>query len=205
MTFADNSDKALFIFGTIFAIICGFGMPSQVLLFSDNVDAFVKDDKDKIKESIINTVKLLCYLGFFVWVLTYLYFVFLSIASERIAMKTRVAYFKSLLYADIDWLENSHENSGKISGNQQNIMSMVEKRSTLELSQNMNQQCKTIQQALGEKIGQIYLSFAMSASGFAFAFLRGWLLSSIILCVFPILIVIIIVVNNHLKSGYSES
>jgi len=28
MTFADNSDKALFIFGTIFAIICGFGMPS---------------------------------------------------------------------------------------------------------------------------------------------------------------------------------
>ena len=109
MTFADNSDQALFIFGTIFAIICGFGMPSQALLFSDNVDAFIKDDKDKIKESIINTVKLLCYLGLFVWILTYLYFVFLSIASERIGMKTRVAYFKSLLFADIDWLENNQQ------------------------------------------------------------------------------------------------
>jgi len=27
MTFADKSDKALFIFGTIFAMLCGFGMP----------------------------------------------------------------------------------------------------------------------------------------------------------------------------------
>jgi hypothetical protein len=64
--------------------------------------------------------------------------VFLSIASERIAMKTRVAYFKSLLYADIDWLENSQQKSEKTSKNHQNLMSMVEKRSTLELSQNMN-------------------------------------------------------------------
>lgn len=107
MTFADNSDKALFIFGTIFAVISGFGMPSQVLLFSDIVDAFVKDDKDKIMELITNTVKLLCYLGIIVWVLTYLYFVFLSVASERISCKTRIAYFKSLLFADIEWLENN--------------------------------------------------------------------------------------------------
>ncbi len=118
MTFADKSDKALFIFGTIFAMLCGFGMPIQVLLFSDNVDAFVKDEKNKIKELIINTVKLLCYLGLFVWFLTYLYFVFLSIASERIAMKTRVAYFKSLLYADIDWLENSQQGQENNTDNQ---------------------------------------------------------------------------------------
>ena len=138
MTFADKSDKALFIFGTIFAMLCGFGMPIQVLLFSDNVDAFVKDEKNKIKELIINTVKLLCYLGLFVWFLTYLYFVFLSIASERIAMKTRVAYFKSLLYADIDWLENSQQGQENNTANQQNLVSMVEKRSTHELSLNMN-------------------------------------------------------------------
>jgi hypothetical protein len=57
--------------------------------------------------TIVNAVKLLCYLGIIVWILTYLYYVCLCIASEKIASKTRIAYFKSLLYADIEWLENN--------------------------------------------------------------------------------------------------
>ena len=94
----------------------------------------LKMTKIKSKNQLLTLSNYSATLAFFVWVLTYLYFVFLSIASERIAMKTRVAYFKSLLYADIDWLENSQQKSEKTSKNHQNLMSMVEKRSTLELS-----------------------------------------------------------------------
>jgi len=39
-------------------------------------------------------------------------------------------------------------------------------------------------------MGHIYLSFAMSASGFIFAFFRGWLLTLLILAAFPILILV---------------
>lgn len=69
----------------------------------------------------------------------------------------------------------------------------------------MNHQCLTIQQALGEKMGQVYLSFAMSASGIIFAFFRGWLLSFFILIALPVLILIIVVINNQIKSGYLEN
>jgi ABC-type multidrug transport system fused ATPase/permease subunit len=54
-------------------------------------------------------------------------------------------------------------------------------------------------------MGHIYLSFAMSLSGFVFAFFRGWLLTLIILAMFPILILITFIMTKKMKSGFEES
>ena len=72
-------------------------MPSQVLLYADIIDIFVDEEKDKVLQSVKNTVKLLCYIGIGVWIMSYLYFTLLGIFSERIAKKIRIAYFKSLI------------------------------------------------------------------------------------------------------------
>jgi len=83
--------------GYFFAILCGIGLPSQVLMYADIVDTFIEEEKEKVLQSVKDTVKLLCYVGLAVWVLSYLYFTLLALVSERIAFKTRVAYFRSLI------------------------------------------------------------------------------------------------------------
>lgn len=80
-------------------------MPSQVLMFADIVDTFVEQEQHKIMGSVKETVILLCYVGLVVWILSYLYFTILALASERIARKTRVAYFSSLINQEIEWYE----------------------------------------------------------------------------------------------------
>jgi len=45
----------------------------------------------------------------------------------------------------------------------------------------------------------------MSASGFIFAFFRGWLLTLIILGTFPILILITFIMTKQMKSGFAEN
>jgi hypothetical protein len=66
-------------------------------MFADIVDTFVEQQTNMIMQSVQETVILLCYVGLAVWLLSYLYFTILALASERIARKTRVAYFKSLI------------------------------------------------------------------------------------------------------------
>lgn len=139
-----------------------------------------------------DTVFLLCEVGVAVWILSYGYFTCLSIVSERIGKKISIAYFKSLINQDIQWLETQDADDEK------NLTPQ-------ELSSNMNRQCQTIQQSLGEKMGHIYLSFAMSASGFILAFFRGWLLTLIILGTFPLLLIVTYFMTKSMKSGFDEN
>jgi ABC-type multidrug transport system fused ATPase/permease subunit len=74
-------------------------------MFADIVDTFVEQETHRIMESVQETVILLCYVGLVVWVLSYLYFTILAFASERIARKTRVAYFESLINQEAKWYE----------------------------------------------------------------------------------------------------
>ena len=77
-------------------------------MFADIVDTFVENETSKILESVQETVILLCYVGLAVWMCSYLYFTILALASERIARKTRVAYFKSLINQEIEWYEKDN-------------------------------------------------------------------------------------------------
>ena len=94
LTFADRSDKILMAGGYITAIITGIGLPSFVFLFGNIVDTFGGDSiVDKIRPvSIQFTI-----IGVAIWVTTYLFFTMLTIVSERIGKKTKVAYLNAIL------------------------------------------------------------------------------------------------------------
>jgi hypothetical protein len=53
-----------------------------------------------------------------------------------------------------------------------------------------------IQRALGEKMGTIMLSFAMSIAGLFFAFFIGWWFSLILFFVFPVIFLFIIAMTK---------
>jgi len=76
---------------------------------------------------------------------------------------------------------------------------------TSELSQRLSNECLAIQRAVGEKLGTIILSFAMSFSGLFFSFFKGWFYSAILLCYFPIMLFGAIFIGVAFSRGFSEN
>lgn len=92
-TLSDKQDKTYFILGLISSALCGLGLPSFVFLFGDIADSFEGHmDPKEILASITRVSKLLAFIGLGVWLGSYLFFTFLTIASERVGLKTRTAY-----------------------------------------------------------------------------------------------------------------
>lgn len=84
-TLADSNDKMLFIGGMISSALCGAGLPSFVFLFGDIADSFEGGmTPDQILESITHVAKILSIIGSLILLGSYLFYVLLSAASERI-------------------------------------------------------------------------------------------------------------------------
>ncbi len=97
-TLADKGDRFYFIFGLISAAVCGLGLPSFVFLFGDIADSFEGGmNPDEILTRITRVSLILSIIGAGVWIGSYLFFAFLTIASERLGLKTRVAYLRAIL------------------------------------------------------------------------------------------------------------
>jgi len=108
----------------------------------------------------------------------------LVIMAERVGQKTRVAYLKAILSQDIAWFDSIN---------------------VTELSSRLSKECQAIQRALGEKMGTIQLSFAMTISGLFFAFFRGWWFSLILLFFFPVLFLTTHLIIVAMQSGFLQN
>jgi ATP-binding cassette subfamily B (MDR/TAP) protein 1 len=162
-------------------------MPAFTFLFGDIVVNFTSftDPSHSIVDAINPLCVRLLMIGGIMFVASYFYYVFLVILAERIAKKTRVAYLRSILGQEIGWFESSI-----------NIT---------ELSARLSKETQAIQNALGEKMGQLQLTFAMSFAGFFFAFFRGWWMSLILLFAFPVMFIMTGILMKAMKSGFTEN
>ena len=62
-----------------------------------------------------------------------------------------------------------------------------------------------ITKALGEKMANLLMSLAMSVSGIAFAFTRGWWMALILLFAFPTILIASLLMGESIKKGTSEN
>lgn len=168
-------------FGYFFAIITGIGIPSFTYLFGDVINDF--GGGGTLQDTINPLALKMTIIGGIMFVTSYLYFVFLVIMSERIGKKTRVAYLRAILRQEIAWFDSSIQ--------------------ITELSSRLSKECQAIQTALGEKMGQVQITFAMSFAGFFFAFFRGWWMSCILLFVFPVIFIMVGALMNAMKNGFT--
>jgi ATP-binding cassette subfamily B (MDR/TAP) protein 1 len=116
-TFADSSDRFYWITGVIASALCGTGLPSFVFLFGDITDTFEGGmDPAEILKAITRVSMILSIIGGVILLGSYLFYLFMTIASERIGAKTRVAYLRSILSQDIAWFDqiNTSELSQRI-------------------------------------------------------------------------------------------
>jgi ATP-binding cassette, subfamily B (MDR/TAP), member 1 len=85
---------------------------------------------------------------------------FWNIAGERLSIRCRKEFFKSLIRQEMGWFDTI---------------------STTEIVTNFNLDALTLQQAVGEKISTMIMITSMLLTGVGLSFYSGWILSLVLL------------------------
>ncbi|CAA0157464.1 unnamed protein product [Arabidopsis thaliana] len=166
--FADSSDVLLMICGSIGAIGNGMSLPVMTLLFGDLIDSFGKNQNNK---DIVDVVSKVClkfvYLGLGTLGAAFLQVACWMITGERQAARIRSTYLKTILRQDIGFFD-VETNTGEVVGR-------------------MSGDTVLIQDAMGEKVGKFIQLVSTFVGGFVLAFIKGWLLTLVMLTSIPLL------------------
>ncbi|KAH6789704.1 P-glycoprotein 12, partial [Perilla frutescens var. frutescens] len=159
---ADSRDKFLMAIGTIAAIGNGLSQPLNALIFGDLLDAFGKSQSNEIV-SLASKVSLkFVYLALGCAVAAFLQVSCWTITGERQSSRIRSLYLKAILRQDIAYFD--------------------QEVSTGEVIERMSGDIILIQDAIGEKVTSAFIG------GFVIAFVKGWLLTLVLLSAIPLMI-----------------
>ncbi|XP_074317748.1 ABC transporter B family member 11-like [Silene latifolia] len=168
-SFADSTDKALMIIGSIGAIGNGLTMPLMAVLLGNLVDVFGQNQNNKHIMLLVSEVSLkYIYLAIGAGVAAFLQVTCWMVTGERQAARIRNLYLKAILRQEIAFFDKQ-VNTG-------------------EVVARMSGDTIILQDAMGEKVGQFIQLISTFVSGFAIAFIRGWRLTAVMLSVLPVII-----------------
>ncbi|CAJ1949377.1 unnamed protein product [Sphenostylis stenocarpa] len=167
--FADGADIVLMVVGSFGGIGNGLGFPLMTLLFGEIIDTFGgNQNSPNIVEKVSQVSLKFVYLAVGSGIAAFLQVTCWMVTGERQAARIRGLYLKSILRQDIVFFDketNTGEVIGRISGD-----------------------TVLIQDAMGEKVGKFVQLIATFIGGFAIAFAKGWLLTVVMLCMLPLLV-----------------
>ncbi|EFH58359.1 P-glycoprotein 4, P-glycoprotein4 [Arabidopsis lyrata subsp. lyrata] len=167
--FADSFDFLLMTLGTLGSIGNGLGFPLMTLLFGDLIDAFGQNQTNTDVTAKVSKVALkFVWLGIGTFAAAFLQLSGWMISGERQAARIRSLYLKTILRQDIAFFDID-TNTGEVVGR-------------------MSSDTVLIQDAMGEKVGKAIQLLATFVGGFVIAFVRGWLLTLVMLTSIPLLV-----------------
>ncbi|GMI66694.1 P-glycoprotein 21, ATP-binding cassette B21 [Hibiscus trionum] len=184
--FADATDILLMIAGTVGAIGNGISMPLMTILFGELTDSFGENQNnnevvDAVSEVALNFV----YLGIGAAVAGFLQVTCWIVTGERQAARIRGLYLKTILRQDVAFFD-VETNTGEVVGR-------------------MSGDTVLIQDAMGEKVGKFLQMISSFIGGFVVAFIRGWLLTLVMLSSLPLLVIagaaVSLIVANTASQG----
>ncbi|KAL4323592.1 hypothetical protein GQ457_11G002000 [Hibiscus cannabinus] len=168
--FADSTDTLLMIIGTIGAVGNGACMPLMTILFGDLIDAFGENQTDARVVHVVSRVALrFVYLAVGALVAAFLQVACWMVTGERQAARIRGLYLKTILRQEVAFFD-VETNTGEVVGR-------------------MSGDTVLIQDAMGEKVGKFIQLIATFIGGFVIAFVRGWLLTLVMLSSIPPLVI----------------
>ncbi|XP_026435584.1 ABC transporter B family member 11-like isoform X2 [Papaver somniferum] len=185
--FADSKDTALMVIGVIAAFANGATMPIMSIIIGNLVNSFgntagTKDVVKQVSEVALEFVYLAVGAEVACWTVT----------GERQAARIRSLYFKSLLKQEIGFFDKE-TNTGEVVGR-------------------MSGDTVLIQNAMGEKVGNFIQLIGTFLGGFIIAFVKGWLLTLVMLSSIPLLVIsgaiMFVVIANMASRGqeaYSQA
>uniref|UniRef100_A0A803LET6 Uncharacterized protein n=1 Tax=Chenopodium quinoa TaxID=63459 RepID=A0A803LET6_CHEQI len=167
-SFADSIDKALMIIGSIGAVANGVCMPLMAIIVGELVDSFGENQNTKKIIHVISKVSLkFVYLAIAVAIAAFLQVACWMVTGERQATRLRKLYLKAILRQDIAFFDKE-TNTGEVIGR-------------------MSGDTVLIQDAMGEKVGKFLQMISTFIGGFIIAFIKGWLLTLVMLSSIPLL------------------
>ncbi|PPD73224.1 hypothetical protein GOBAR_DD29846 [Gossypium barbadense] len=178
--FADSTDILLMNVGTVGAVGNGLCMPLMTILFGDLVNAFGQNQSNNQVVHVVSKVSLkFVYLAVGAGVAAFLQikeawtcFSEVScwmVTGERQAARIRGLYLKTILRQDIAFFD-VETNTGEVVGR-------------------MSGDTVLIQDAMGEKVGKVLQLLSTFFGGFIIAFVKGWLLTLVMLSSIPLLVI----------------
>ncbi|KAK7259123.1 hypothetical protein RIF29_24721 [Crotalaria pallida] len=169
-SFADSTDIVLMIVGSIGAFGNGLGMPIMTLLLGQVINNFGSNQSSN--SNVVDDVSKIClkyvYLGIGTGVASFLQVACWMATGERQAARIRGLYLKTILRQDISFFDKDTQ-TGEVIGR-------------------MSGDTVLIQDAMGEKVGKFLQLMAAFIGGFVIAFVKGWLLTVVLLSMIPLLV-----------------
>lgn len=164
--FATSTDITLMIFGSICAAAMGVALPAFAILWGNMTNKFNSDENI---EDVAKTVMLqFIYIGLGALAAGWGMFACWMIAGERQGIACRKEYLKSLLRQEIGWFDTVNQS---------------------QLATNFSKDCFAFKGAVGEKNSTIIMTLSMFVAGFVIAFVYGWLMTLVVLCSIPFLVI----------------
>ncbi|XP_010271028.1 PREDICTED: ABC transporter B family member 21-like [Nelumbo nucifera] len=169
-SFADSKDVVLMTIGTIGALGNGVSMPLMTVLFGKLIDSFGENANTSHVVHAVSQVSLrFVYLAVYTGVASFLQVACWMVTGERQAARIRNLYLKTILGQDISFYDKE-TNTGEVVGR-------------------MSGDTILIQDAMGEKVAKFIQLTSAFIGGILVAFIKGWLLTLILLSSVPALVV----------------
>ncbi|RXH68337.1 hypothetical protein DVH24_030670 [Malus domestica] len=192
-SFADKTDIILMLVGTIGAIGNGLCMPLMTILFGDLVNAFGNNQNNSDVVSVVSKVSLkFVYLAIGAGVAATLQVSCWMVTGERQAARIRGLYLETILRQDVAFFD-LETNTGEVIGR-------------------MSGDTVLIQDAMGEKVGKFLQLLSTFIGGFIIAFIKGWLLTVVMLSSIPLLVaagatmsIVITKMASHGQTAYAKA
>ncbi|XP_071919093.1 ABC transporter B family member 11-like isoform X1 [Coffea arabica] len=190
---ADSVDVFLMVVGTVTAVASGICVPLLAVVLGETINSFGKTlDRKEIVHEVSKVSLKFVYLALSSGVTSFFQVACWTITGERQAARMRSSYLRSLLMQDIAFFDKE--------------------TSTGEIIERISRDTIIIQDAMGEKVGKFIQLSASFFGGFIIAFIKGWLLSLVMLSSIPPLVltafamtILMAKLASHGQAAYSAA
>ncbi|KAF8042949.1 hypothetical protein BT93_A1322 [Corymbia citriodora subsp. variegata] len=168
-SFADSTDMLLMVVGSIGAVGNGLSLPIMTLLFGQLINTFGQNQANSDVVDLVSKISLkFIYLALGCGAAAFLQVSCWMVTGERQAARIRGLYLQTILRQDVAFFDKE-TNTGEVVGR-------------------MSGDTVLIQDAMGEKVGKFIQLVSTFVGGFVIAFIKGWLLTLVMLTMIPLLV-----------------
>ncbi|CAD5165795.1 unnamed protein product [Musa acuminata subsp. malaccensis] len=169
-SFADSTDVVLMVLGSLGAMGNGLALPIMTILFGNLIQSFGgASNLDDVIDEVSKVSLKFVYLAIGAGVASFLQVACWMATGERQSARIRNLYLKTILRQEIAFFDKE-TNTG-------------------EVVERMSGDTVYIQDAMGEKVGKFIQLTSTFFGGFIIAFAQGWLLTLVMLCTIPPLVI----------------
>ncbi|KAJ2843161.1 hypothetical protein IWW36_005650, partial [Coemansia brasiliensis] len=188
--FATKLDIMLNLAGFLFSCATGAVMPVMTYVLSGMLSVVAryetqlsKENLDEANHYLDSKIRYYCLwifiLGIIMWVLAFCLNACWAIAAENQGLRVRKLYYESIMRQNVGWFDTIK---------------------TGELTTRITNDVNLFQDGIGEKFGFVFMNIAGFITALVIAFVKGWKLAFICLCVVPF----IIAAGGLLEAGVSR-